>query len=190
MAVRPVLGTPGYHHPTVARPYLPGLRERAPTRQQILPRSTLQSVHGPCLSRADDGHGRCARASGRQPEDHEPVQHAQGHRDGRARAPASRAHTRCNREQQVNRATTCVVVRHLFACVRGADGRSVMNRYPWRLLVVALVTVASVAVLATPPVAAYPAPAGRLAPVTSPGVYRPVQQRLGQPGAQPTPTPP
>jgi hypothetical protein len=33
-----------------------------------------------------------------------------------------------------------VVVRHLFACVYGADGRSVMNRYPWRLLVVALVT--------------------------------------------------
>jgi len=64
-----------------------------------------------------------------------------------------------------------------------------MNRYPWRLLVVALVTVASVAVLATPPVAAYPAPAGRLAPVTSPGVYRPVQQRLGQPEAQPTQTP-
>ena len=64
-----------------------------------------------------------------------------------------------------------------------------MNRYPLRLLVVALVTVASVAVLVTPPVAAYPAPAGRLAPVTSPGVYRPVQQRLGQPEAQPTQTP-
>src|SRR5207248_4182836 len=109
-----------------------------------------------------------------------------GHRDGRACAAAARAHTRNNREQQVNPATTCVVVRHLFACVCGAHGRSVMNRYPWRLLVVALVTVASVAVLATPPVAAYPAPAGRLAPVTSPGVYRPVQQRLGQPEAQPS----
>jgi hypothetical protein len=64
-----------------------------------------------------------------------------------------------------------------------------MNRYPLRLLVVALVTVASVAVLATPPVAAYPAPAGRLAPVTIPGVYRPVQQTLSQPEAQPTQTP-
>ena len=58
-----------------------------------------------------------------------------------------------------------------------------MHRYPWRLLVVALVTVASVAVLATPPVAAYPAPAGQVAPVTIPGVYRPVQQTLGQPEA-------
>ena len=64
-----------------------------------------------------------------------------------------------------------------------------MNRYPWRVLVVALVTVASVAVLATPLAAAYPAPAGQVAPVTTPGVYRPVQQTLGQPEAQPTQTP-
>jgi uncharacterized membrane protein YeaQ/YmgE (transglycosylase-associated protein family) len=64
-----------------------------------------------------------------------------------------------------------------------------VNRYPWRLLVVALVTVASVAVLATPPAAAYLAPAGQLAPVTIPAVYRPVEQTLSQPEAQPTQTP-
>src|SRR5436305_566097 len=49
------------------------------------------------------------------------------------------------------------------------EGRGIMNRYRLHLIALAI----GVAVLATPPVAAYPAPAGRLAPVTIPGVYRP-----------------